>query len=260
MPKSKNSTLEHVPLRVAFIMGRRLGGFGEKRMSQGQTGAEQRLVTPGMVIGPSAGKRAGSGIVTAEESMIATQLGWLRELNNTVSIDPINAAYMPRSGDLVVATVAEVRNNLWFMNINGAFQGLLPMSLAPWKVEFGAARQHMDVGNVVLARVQEVDECHNVVLTMKGVGLRRLNQGTVESIPVQHIDRVRGDSNSLLQRMREACDCRIMVGENGRVWIDGDADGIAWARMALQMVAQDGHSKAFETILSEMEQTTKGDA
>ena len=33
----------------------------------------------------------------------------------------------------------------------------------------------------------------NVVLTMKGVGLRRLNQGTVESIPVQHIDRVRGE-------------------------------------------------------------------
>ena len=63
------------------------------------------------------------------------------------------------------------------------------MSLAPWKVEFGAARQHMDVGDVVLARVQEVDECHNVVLTMKGVGLRRLNQGAVESIPVQHIDR-----------------------------------------------------------------------
>ena len=25
-----------------------------------------------------------------------------------------------------------------------------------------------DVGDVVLARVQEVDECHNVVLTMKG--------------------------------------------------------------------------------------------
>ena len=41
---------------------------------------------------------------------------------------------------------------------------------------------------------------------------------------------------------------------------DGDADGIAWARMALQMVAEHGHSKAFETILSEMEQITKGDA
>ena len=134
------------------------------------------------------------------------------------------------------------------------------MSLAPWKVEFGAARQHMDVGDVVLARVQEVDECHNVVLTMKGVGLRRLNQGAVESIPVQHIDRVRGENNALLKRMRDACDCRIMVGENGRVWIDGSSEGIAWARKALRCVVDEGHSKAFETILSEMENKTKGDA
>ena len=241
-------------------MGWRLAQTGEKRMSQGQTGAEQRLVTPGMAVGPSTGKRAGSGIIATEDTFIATQLGWLRELNNTVSIDPINAAYMPRSGDLVVGIVAEVRNNLWFMNINGSFQGLLPMSLAPWKVEFGAARQHMDVGDVVLARVQEVDECHNVVLTMKGVGLRRLNQGTVESIPVQHIDRVRGANNERLQRLRDATDCRIMVGENGRVWIDGSADGVSLARHALHAVSKEAHSKDMDEILNEIENKKKGDA
>ena len=241
-------------------MGWRVAASGEKRMSQGQAGAEQRLVTPGMAIGPSTGKRAGSGIIVAEESFVATQLGWLRERNNTVSVDPINAAYMPRSGDLVVGIVAEVRNNLWFMDINGSFQGLLPMSLAPWKVEFGAARQHMDVGDVVLARVQEVDECHNVVLTMKGVGLRRLNAGAVESIPVQHIARVRGEHNALLQRMRDASDCRIMIGENGRAWIEGSSEGIAWARKSLQQLVKEGHSKGFETILNDMENKTKGDA
>jgi exosome complex component RRP4 len=95
---------------------------------------------------------------------------------------------------------------------------------------------------------------------MKGVGLRRLNQGAVESIPVQHVDRIRGDGNSLLQRLRDACDCRIMVGENGRVWIDGDSEGIAWARKALQMVAEKGHTTEFEAILAEMEQQKKGDA
>ena len=63
-------------------------------MSQGQTGAEQRLVTPGMAVGPSAGKRAGSGIIAADDALIATQLGWLKEFNNTVSIDPINTAYI----------------------------------------------------------------------------------------------------------------------------------------------------------------------
>lgn len=241
-------------------MGWRLAGFGEKRMSQGQDGAEQRLVTPGMAVGPSTGKRAGSGVIAQDDAFIATRLGWLQELNNTVSVNPINATYMPRSGDLVVGVVAEVRNNLWFLNINGAFQGLLPMSLAPWKVEFGAARMHMDVGDVVLARVQEVDECHNVVLTMKGVGLRKLNQGAVLNVPVQHVERLRGPNNERLQQLRDMSDCRIMVGENGRVWVDGDNNGIAWSRNAIQRVASEGHKTNFDALMAELNTMNKGDA
>ena len=231
-------------------------------MSNGQNGAELRLVTPGMAIGPIAGKRVGSGAIAQNDTIIATRLGWAKEFNNTVSVDPINSAYMPRSGDLIVAVVAEVRNNLWFMNINGPFQGLLPMSLAPWKVEFGAARQHMGIGDVVLARVQEVDECHNVVLTMKGVGLRRLNQGTVVSVPINHIDRLRGEGNATVQRLRDAADCRIIIGENGRVWIDGDAKGTAWAREAIALTQASGHKTTFEAELSALEQNApkKGDA
>ena len=221
-------------------MGWSVAQNGEKEMSNGQNGAELRLVTP----------------------IIATRLGWTKEFNNTVSVDPINSAYMPRSGDLIVAVVAEVRNNLWFMNINGPFQGLLPMSLAPWKVEFGAARQHMGIGDVVLARVQEVDECHNVVLTMKGVGLRRLNQGTIVNVPINHIDRLRGEGNATVQRLRDAADSRIIIGENGRVWIDGNAEGTAWAREAVALTQASGHKTTFEAELSALEQNApkKGDA
>ena len=236
-------------------MGWRLAATGEKQMSQGQSGAEQRLVTPGMAVGPSAGKRAGSGVRIVENTFISTQLGWLKELNNTVSVDPIHTSFIPRSGDLVVGIVAEVRSNLWFLDINGAFQALLPMSLAPWKVEFGTARQHMDIGDVVLARVQEVDESHNVVLTMKGVGLRRLNQGTLVNLPVQHLGRIRGQNNERLQRIKDATDCRIILGENGRVWIDGDSDGMAVARRLVTKIASEAHWHDIEEIIDEM----KGD-
>jgi len=231
-------------------------------MSQGQIGAELRLVTPGMAIGPLSGKRVGSGALAQNEEIIATRLGWVRELNDTVSVDPINSTYMPRSGDLIIAIVAEVRNNLWFMNVNGPFQGLLPMSLAPWKVEFGAARQHMGIGDVVMARVQEVDECHNVVLTMKGVGLRRLNEGSILSVPVNHVDRIRGNNNETLHRLREICDCRIMVGDNGRVWIDGNAEGTSWARSAIELASKSGHKLSFEAELSALENDApkRGDA
>ena len=87
-------------------MGCRFARFGEEEMSQGQSDAELRLVTPGMAIGPCAGKRIGSGAIALNDEIIATKLGWAREFNGTVSVDPINSSYIPRSGDLIVATVA----------------------------------------------------------------------------------------------------------------------------------------------------------
>ena len=74
-------------------------------MSGAKTGAELRLVTPGEAIGASTGVRAGTGTLSQGENIIATRLGWVKELNGTVSVDPINAAYMPRSGDLVIGVV-----------------------------------------------------------------------------------------------------------------------------------------------------------
>ena len=143
-------------------------------MSQGQNGAELRLVTPGSAIGPVSGRRVGTGALIQGDEIIATRVGHVRERHGTVSVDPVASCYMPRSGDLVIGTVIEARSNLWFLDINGPFQALLPMSLAPWKVEFGGTRDHADINDSLLMRVQEVDEVQNVVATMKGIGLRRL--------------------------------------------------------------------------------------
>jgi exosome complex component RRP4 len=97
---------------------------------------------------------------------------------------------------------------------------------------------------------------------MKGVGLRRLNQGTLHSVPINHIERIRGEGNATLQRLREVSDCRIIVGENGKVWVDGDAHGTAWARQAIQLIQESGHKNTFEAELSALEKNApqKGDA
>ena len=221
-------------------------------MSGAKTGAELRLVTPGEAIGALQGMRAGTGALANGEDIIATRLGWVKELNNVLSVDPINASYMPRSGDLVIGIIESVRNNLWFADVNGPFNGLLPMSLAPWKVEFGAAREQMDVGDVMLARVQEVDESHSVVLTMKGVGLRRLNEGMMSEVSMNHISHLRGDGDATLRSLKEASDCRIIVAENGRVWVDGDAAGVSWMREVLDLVRNKGHMANFDASLEAM--------
>ena len=233
-------------------MGRLVGRHGDKEMSGAKEGAELRLVTPGEAIGASSGVRAGTGTLVQGENIIATKVGWVKDNNGVVSVDPIHSAYMPRSGDLVIGVVESVRNNLWFADVNGPFNGLLPMSLAPWKVEFGAARVHMDIGDIMLARVQEVDEAHNIVLTMKGVGLRKLKDGIMANISMNHISRLRGDSDSTLNKLKEVSDCRIIVAENGRVWVDGDSEGISFMRNVFELVRNDGHKAEFNASLDAM--------
>ena len=84
---------------------------------------------------------------------------------------------------------------------------------------------------------------------MKGVGLRRLSQGAVVEVPVNHIDRIRGENNANLDRMKNISDCRIIVGENGRVWIDGDDNNISWTREALAIAKQHGHKSNFDSMM-----------
>ena len=225
--------------------------FGEKDMSGGQKGAELRLVTPGEAIGASSGGRVGSGAIIQGKEIIATKLGWVKQKNGVTSVDPINSTYMPRSGDLVIGVIESVRNNLWFAEVNGPFNGLLPMSLAPWKVEFGAAREHMDIGDIMLARVQEVDEAHNIVLTMKGVGLRKLKEGIMSQISVNNIQTLRGENNSTVNMLKDASNCRIIVAENGRVWIDGDDDGVELVRSVIEMIQDSGHKATTENQIQE---------
>ncbi|MEC8927510.1 MAG: KH domain-containing protein, partial [Candidatus Thermoplasmatota archaeon] len=172
---------------------------------------------------------------------VAMRMGTLRENGKTISIDPLSSRYVPRAGDLVVGLVEGMTNNIWFLDIGASFNAILPMSLAPWKVEFGAVREHLNVGEAVLCRVQEVDETHSAVATMKGMGLRKLKSGLLEEIPPHIIPQVIGKGGSMLQSLKDLGDCRLVVGQNGRVWIDGEHDGMRNLRAALQLIRDTAH-------------------
>jgi len=104
------------------------------------------------------------------------------------------------------------------------------------------------VGDVALARVQEVDETHSVVLTMKGVGLRKLKEGSMVTFPVHHLDQLREGERSILSRLQSDTDCRIILGENGRVWLDGDATSVSNARRFFDSLKAEGHRQSIEEL------------
>ena len=213
---------------------------GDSTPSERDSGAV-RLVHPGERLGAHDGAEAGHGVRRIDGQLVAMRMGTLRENGQTVSIDPLSSRYVPRAGDLIVGLVEGMTNNIWFLDIGASFNAILPMSLAPWKVEFGAVREHLNVGEAVLCRVQEVDETHSAVATMKGMGLRKLKSGLIEEIPPHIIPQIIGKGGSMLQALKDLGEARLVVGQNGRVWIDGDQDGMRDIRAALKLIRETAH-------------------
>jgi exosome complex component RRP4 len=142
----------------------------------------------------------------------------------------------------VIGFVEGCTNNIWFIDIGAPFNAILPMSLGPGKAAFGGTRSLMDIGEAVLCRVQEVEETHSSVLTMKGMGLRKIRSGNIEDIEPHLLGRLIGKGGKSLRQLKEDTDCRISVADNGRIWIDGELDGIVDVRDRLQAMSAEAKS------------------
>jgi len=65
---------------------------------------------------------------------------------------------------------------------------------------------------------------------MKGMGLRAIRAGSVEDIDPHLLGRLIGRGGNNLRQLKEDTECRVVAGDNGRVWLDGDLSGIIDAR------------------------------
>ncbi len=199
---------------------------------------DSQIVVPGENLGKSGEYEAGHGVVITNDTLLATKNGKLIIKNNVLTIEPIHTTYFPRPSDLVIGYVEGCTNNIWFIDIGAPFNAILPMSLGPSKASFGSTRQVLDIGESILCRVQEVEETHSSVVTMKGMGLRKINTGSVDEIDPHLVSYLSGNGKDLLREMKENSDCRIIIADNGRVWVDGEVSGIINARNQFKDLTQ----------------------
>lgn len=207
-------------------------------------GRAQSLVVPGEDLGESKGQDIGHGVIAIEGRLRAIKQGRLRQKGSTLSVDPTYTRYIPRPSDLVIGYIEGCTNNIWFVELGAPFNAILPMSLGPGKVEFGGTRSVMDIGDCILCRVQEVEETHSSVVTMKGLGLRKIRSGVIEEISPHLLGRLIGKGGDSLRRLKEETECRIVVADNGRMWVDGNLDGILRVRNILDELSERSNSNS----------------
>ncbi len=202
----------------------------------------REIVVPGELLAIS-GKRAGPGTYSEGGKIFASQLGIKSVRPDMISVVPLSGQYMPVRGDLVVGKIVDVSASNWLVDINSPYPAPLHVNEVPWRVEFGETGRFMTVGDVVLLKIVGHDEQMRVQVSMQDHGLRKLTGGMVMKVSPSKVPRVIGKDGSMIQMLKNMTGCRIYVGQNGRIWIDGELDSIVRAVQAIRVIEEEAHAQ-----------------
>ncbi|MEA3143953.1 MAG: exosome complex component [Thermoplasmata archaeon] len=201
---------------------------------------ERQLVLPGDVVGD---KRSipGPGTKKVGDRLIATSAGILQEQGEKVAILPMNGAYEPRPGDQVVGVVVEANTGNWIIDVRAPWLAPLHVSEAPWRVDFGETTNYLKVGDAILCKILFVDEQKKVQVTLKDRNLSKLEGGEIYEVPPTKVARVIGKNGSMLNLLKEYVECWLFVGQNGRIWLNGEPKEVLLAREVIQAICDNAH-------------------
>ncbi|UCE91271.1 MAG: RNA-binding protein [Methanobacteriota archaeon] len=229
-----------------------------QRESSRETARE--IVVPGDLLSGS-GMKAGPGTYVDGGSVYAALLGIRSVRANTVGVVPLAGQYVPMRGDTVIGKIVDMGASNWLVDINAAHPTPLHVNEVPWRVEFGETGRFMTIGDLVLLKVIGVDELAKVQVSMKEHGLRKLAGGMVADVAPAKVPRIIGKNGSMIQVLKNLTGCRIYVGQNGRIWIDGDMDNILLAVEAIKLIEDQAHSSGLTEKVKDLleKRTGKGE-
>lgn len=217
----------------------------------------REIVVPGELLGTDT-RKAGPGTFIDGGKVYAAQLGIKSIRPDQICVVPLSGQYIPMRGDLVVGKIVDIGPSNWLVDINSPYPAPLHVNEVPWRVEFGETSKFMTVGDIVLLKIVDVDEIKRITVSMQDHGLRKLTGGMVVDVSPSKVPRVIGRNGSMIQMLKNNTGCRIYVGQNGRIWIDGELDNIVRAVGAIKMIEEEAHSLGLtEKVKRYLETTSK---
>ncbi|BEP18484.1 exosome complex RNA-binding protein Rrp4 [Pyrofollis japonicus] len=140
-----------------------------------------------------------------------------------ISIIPLEGAYIPKAGDIVIGLVEDIGLTHWEVDISSPYKGILTVQEAlekPFNPVTDSLKRYLDVGDYIVAKVIAFDRARDPLLTIKGKGLGRVTEGSIVEIKPSRVARVIGKKGSMVNMLMQETGCNILVGQNGRILIN----------------------------------------
>ena len=217
----------------------------------------RQIVIPGQILGDIPAFKPGRGTFVENKKIYAERLGVLTIQDNFINIIPLKGRYEPIVGDFVIGVVEEASTSNWMVDINAPYPALLHVHEVPWEIEFADTEKYLNTGDAILAKILSVDESKKLQITLNDRNLFKLKGGHIIEFEPSIYRRIMGKQYSMIEIIQKYTRCRIKVGKNGRIWIDGDAEGIA---KVLQAISKIESEAATFGLTDRIEELLKKDA
>jgi len=199
---------------------------------------DRKVVIPGEVMFQGEDYLPGEGTEKRGEEIVAVRYGLAEENKKLVKVIPLSGVYQPRRGNVVIGKVENVTFNGWVIDINTAEGAFLSLMEVPRYVNKDDLEEVFMIGDMVVAKIGSINK-RGIDLTVKLKGLGRLDKGMIIGINPNRVPRVIGKEGSMISLIKEKTKCRITVGQNGLIWINGDKiEDELFAKRAILHVAE----------------------
>jgi exosome complex component RRP4 len=155
------------------------------------------------------------------ENIVANKLGIVNVNGRLISVIPVSGKYTPKRGDTIIGKVFDVTMSGWRVNINCAYSAMLMVRDAT--NEYIPKNQDLtklyNFDDLLVAKIENVTSQNLIDLSMRGPGLRKLMGGLTINVTPSKVPRIIGKQGSMVSMIKRATGARIIVGQNGVVWI-----------------------------------------
>lgn len=187
---------------------------------------ERKIVLPSQILGDIRSNKAGRGTFIENGKIISEKLGILNANSNFINVIPLEGRYEPTVGDFIIGVVEEALSAGWLVDINAPSPAFLHVNEVPWDIEFGDTEKYLNRGDSIMAKVSQIDELKKFQITLKDRNLYKIKGGHIIEVEPSRVPRIIGKKGSMIALIKKYIRCRIFVGQNGKIWVDGDTESI----------------------------------
>jgi exosome complex component RRP4 len=206
------------------------------------------IVVPGQVLAEGFDYLPSYGTYRKEDKIIANKLGLISMEGKVLKSIAMAGRYHPKRYDVIIGRVIDITMTSWRLGINSAYTAMLNSKEAggngrgynsyPQK---GNLSKTYKLNDYVFCKVTGVSDMNLVDVTTQGPGLRKLFSGRIIHVNTHKVPRIIGKKGSMVNMIKQATGCKMIVGQNGIVWLQCEPKVEAIAVDAIRKIENESH-------------------